>query len=1278
MATSAAARRSRSTLPGKLAPWLFTALALMLTAGNGTVQATWPLPRLVIIGYQLVTATPKADGTEVVFRARLLNLGPAIPGAVATLSGESGAVTIVDDTVSFGPIGHLKAAWSIDTAAIRRHGSWLDLLSTLRWSIRVVSVNQPPTSDAGPDRSARIADRVVLDGSGSADPDGDPLTYRWSWEARPAGSVAELTDPSAVRPEFTVDVPGRYVLSLVVHDGSVWSGPDSVEVNTENTPPVSDAGEDLTVAVGAIVQVDGSGSFDADGDVLTFAWAIVDRPAASQAALDDAAAVRPRLSIDVPGIYVLELTVSDGQAASLPDSVVLRTDNSRPTADAGPDQTVQVGQEVSLDGSGSTDVDGDPLTWAWSLVARPAGSLAVLQNATTLAPSFVADQPGTYVAQLVVNDGLSESVPDAVTISTLNSAPVADAGDDQTVVAGAVVVLDGGGSSDPDGDALSFRWMLAAVPAGSAASIADPGAAVTSFVADQPGDYAVQLVVNDGELDSAPDAALVSTVNSAPVADAGPDQADVPLASTVTLDGSRSSDADGHPLTFSWALISRPEGSLATLAGVTTAAPDFVPDVFGDYVAQLVVNDGFADSAPDTVRVTTEAPPALVSVRATDGVAAEAGLAPGTYTLLRVGPTAASLTVFYTVTGTATAAVDYVALPGSATFPAGEAETTLTVAPLDDALIEGPETVVIVLDPGPGYTVGALDQASVTIEDDERPAVTIVVSDNTASEAGPDAGAFLVARTGPTTTPLTVFFSVAGTATEGIDYEDLGGRVTIPAGAASAPVAITPVDDTLIEGAENVILTLDPHAAYVVVVPGIAGLTIADDDLAQVTIEASDPSAGEAGPDPGLFTLRRSGDTASPLTVFLAAGGSAIATDYGPIGLIVTIPAGDAAFPFALTPLADNLVEGPEQLTLTVQPNLAYVVGSPAAATVTIADDPVVVSVVAAGPEALEAGLQPGAFLLTRSGGNTAAALSASVAIGGTATANRDYVVLSGVVAFAAGQETATVPVVPLPDNVVEAAETVVLTINPGPGTTYLVGSPSVATVTVVDDPPVVQVTTTDGEAAEAGLDPGTVTFTRTGGDLATALNVFFTKGGTAANGADYQSLGGAVSLISIPSGQTSASVTVAPVADNLVEGPETAELTLAPNAGYSIGLASSASVMIADDPPVVDLTASDPEAAEAGPDPGTFTFTRSGGNLSAPLTVSFTRGGTALNVTDFVTIPSSVTFPAGQASFVLTITPIDDGLVEGAETVILTVNASGSVVVGPSATATVVIADND
>ena len=91
--------------------------------------------------------------------------------------------------------------------------------------------------------------------------------------------------------------------------------------------------------------------------------------------------------------------------------------NSPPSASAGLDQAVNVGQTVMLDGSGSTDPNGDPLTYAWSFVSRPAGSGATLTGATTVNPTFVADVAGSYTVQLIVNDGQANSPPDTVVVT---------------------------------------------------------------------------------------------------------------------------------------------------------------------------------------------------------------------------------------------------------------------------------------------------------------------------------------------------------------------------------------------------------------------------------------------------------------------------------------------------------------------------------------------------------------------------------------------------------------------------------------------------------------------------------------------------------------------------------------------------------------------------------------------------------------------------------------------------------------------------------------------
>ncbi len=114
-------------------------------------------------------------------------------------------------------------------------------------------------------------------------------------------------------------------------------------------------------------------------------------------------------------------------------------------ADAGPDQTVFVGDTVTLDGSASNDVDGDLLTFDWSLTSVPSGSSADLSDSMAVNPTFEVDLPGVYVVRLIVSDGVVDSASDTVIVSTANSRPVADAGPDQTVFVGDTVTLDGSG-----------------------------------------------------------------------------------------------------------------------------------------------------------------------------------------------------------------------------------------------------------------------------------------------------------------------------------------------------------------------------------------------------------------------------------------------------------------------------------------------------------------------------------------------------------------------------------------------------------------------------------------------------------------------------------------------------------------------------------------------------------------------------------------------------------------------------------------------------------------
>lgn len=476
-------------------------------------------------------------------------------------------------------------------------------------TVTAASGNSAPVANPGGNQNVTTGNPVTLDGSASSDADGNTITYSWAFVFRPFGSQAALSNPSAAKPTFTPDMDGQYVLALIVFDGTTFSAPVTITItaSTNNSTPIANPGVDQNVAIGNLVTLDGSQSSVSGSATLTYSWSFVSKPAGSEAELSSLTAVKPTFLPDVSGDYVISLIVHDGIVSSSPVTVTITASiaNSAPVAHAGVDQNVAIGSTVTLDGSASSDADGDNLVFSWSFTSRPEGSNATLSSTSAVKPTFMADMEGDYVLRLVVNDGLVNSHPTSVTISaaTANSAPVANPGVDQNVATGSTVTLDGSASSDTDGDTLTFSWNFIARPGGSNAFLSSITSIKPTFVADVEGDYVVRLVVNDGKTNSQPNTVTV-TATSRPVAIAGPDQ-NVAAGSIVTLDGSSSL----HAAAFSWTITSKPNGSTATLSSSSAIKPTFFADADGIYEITLVVTDGLTNSQPDFIIVTAATDP---------------------------------------------------------------------------------------------------------------------------------------------------------------------------------------------------------------------------------------------------------------------------------------------------------------------------------------------------------------------------------------------------------------------------------------------------------------------------------------------------------------------------------------------------------------------------------------------------------------------------------------------------------------------------------------------
>ena len=426
-------------------------------------------------------------------------------------------------------------------------------------------------------------------------------------------------------------------------------------------------------------------------------------------------------------------------------------------------------------------------------------------------------------------------------------------------------------------------------------------------------------------------------------------------------------------------------------------------DVTGDNIVEtggetvivtlLSTNTAVTVGSPDAATVTiADDDASSVSIAATTQ-ANEAGPVDGLFTVTLTNPVSIPTTVTLAVTGTATEGTDYAAIGTTVLIPANSTSATISVPVLNDNIVEtGGETVIVTLvSTNTAVTVGSPDAATVTIADDDASGVSIAATTQ-ANEAGPVDGLFTVTLTNPVSIPTTVTLAVTGTATEGTDYAAIGTTVLIPANSTSATIAVDVTGDNIVEtGGETVIVTLlSTNTAVTVGSPDAATVTIADDDASEASITATDGAEPSTN---GLFTVVLTNPVSIPTTVTYSVGGTATSgTDYTPIGTTVLIPANSTSATISVPVLNDNIVEtGGETVIVTLlSTNTAVTVGTPAAATVTIADDDASGVSIAATTQANEAGPVDGLFTVTLTN-PVSIPTTVTLAVTGTATEGTDY-----------------------------------------------------------------------------------------------------------------------------------------------------------------------------------------------------------------------------------------------------------------------------------------------
>jgi len=204
-------------------------------------------------------------------------------------------------------------------------------------------LNRAPTAAAGPDQENQFTNEsTTLDGTGT-DADGDTLTYSWT---QSAGTAVTLTGGSTASPSFTPTLPGTYTFDLRVDDGMGGNDTDSVVITVANRPLTANAGQNRgNVTVGTLVTLNGTQSFDPEGDTLTYSWVRTSGPAAT---LTNANTATPTFTPTVAGTYVFTLTVSDGTNTDTATVTITVVDAGTPPATPADNTMLIVGGAVAL------------------------------------------------------------------------------------------------------------------------------------------------------------------------------------------------------------------------------------------------------------------------------------------------------------------------------------------------------------------------------------------------------------------------------------------------------------------------------------------------------------------------------------------------------------------------------------------------------------------------------------------------------------------------------------------------------------------------------------------------------------------------------------------------------------------------------------------------------------------------------------------------------------------------------------------------------------------
>ena len=739
----------------------------------------------------------------------------------------------------------------------------------------------------------------------------------------------------------------------------------------------------------------------------------------------------------------------------------------------------------------------------------------------------------------------------------------------------------------------------------------------------------------------------------------------------------------------------------------------------GTETFDLTTTDDDIVEGAETIRVAGTVTDFTVShadITITDGDTATLTLTPATqdvaegssasFTVTLSDAVKSAVSVAWSVTHTSTEAADFTGnVSGSVSFTAGsaaDATQTFSVSTADDALAEGSESFSVAL----GTVTSTLSSlvtanttaVSATITDDDTAPTAITLSVNPTSVGEGDAATDVTVTAaldgdGRLTEDLSVTISLSGTATGGgTDYTATLANVTIAAGAASgeATLSITPADDSIVEGNETIVV--DGAATNFTV--SSATVTLSDDDTATLTLTPATQDVAEGSSASFTVTLSDAVKSAVSVAWSVTHTDTEAADFTGNVSGSVSFTAGsaaDATQTFSVSTADDALAEGAESFSValgTVTSTLSSLVTAnttAVSATITDDDDAPTAITLSVNPTSVGEGDAATDVTVTAAldgDGRLTEDLSVTISLSGTATGGgTDYTATVANVTIAAGAASgeATLSITPSTDDIVEGDETIVVD---GAATNFTVSS---ATITLNDDDTATLTLTPATQSVDEG---SAASFTVTLSDaVKSAVSVAWSVTNTDTEAADFTgSTTGSVSFAAGSAAAATQTISVTTTDDALVEGSESFSVALGTVTSTLSSLvtanttAVSATITDDDTAPTAITLSVNPTSVGEGDAATDVTVTAAldgDGRLTEDLSVTISLSGTATGGgTDYTATIANVTIAAGAASgeATLSVTPADDDIVEGNETI----KVDGAATNFTVSSATVTLSDDD